>query len=378
VNVYSSLPAQGINRGQTSAVVMGARLALQESGGQAGGVSVNYIPLSNAQKPGFADERTSAENARRAASDPNAVAYLGEFFSNSTAVSLPILNRAGILQVSPSNTYQGLTVGGPGTRTREPERYFPTGRRTYGRVVPNNVVQAAALATLMKASRCRSTFLISDDTTYGAGIVANARRASRRLRLHVSGQAVADKNRRSYEDLARRIHAPCALYGGVTGSNAVQVFRSLGARKRHLRFFSGDGVAEEAFANPRKGGIPRDIARRTLLTVATLGESGFPPPGRQFFERFRAAYQTRIVDPYAAYGYEAMSVVLAAIDRAAPQSTDRGAVVDAFFQTRDRASVLGTYSIDANGDTTLRDYGVYRISRGLLTFSRRIIARGLP
>ena len=29
------------------------------------------------------------------------------------------------------------------------------------------------------------------------------------------------------------------------------------------------------------------------------------------------------------------------------------------FQTKGRESVLGTYDIDENGDTTLTDYGIY-------------------
>jgi branched-chain amino acid transport system substrate-binding protein len=43
-------------------------------------------------------------------------------------------------------------------------------------------------------------------------------------------------------------------------------------------------------------------------------------------------------------------------------------VLHAIFATRDRHSALGTYSIDANGDTTLDQYGVYHISRGRLLF----------
>ena len=39
-----------------------------------------------------------------------------------------------------------------------------------------------------------------------------------------------------------------------------------------------------------------------------------------------------------------------------------------------RQSVLGTYSIDENGDTTLTDYGLYTIKNGLPTFEKVIKA----
>jgi len=380
VNVYSSLPHHGFNRGQTTAIERGARMALADAGGGAGGQPINYVALddSTVRNSDTADDAKTLANAQRVAGDPDAIAYLGELLSGRTAVSLPVLNRAGILQVSPANEYIGLTVGGWGTEPGEPGRYYPTGRRTYGRVVPNDVVQGAALATLMKDSGCRSAFLVSDGSTYGTGIVYRARAAARRLGLRVSGIAISGVGRRAVLRLAGRVHGPCVLFGGVTGSDAVNIFRVLGASQSRARFFAGDGVLEEAFTNPRAGGIPASVARRTRLTTATLYWNGLPPSGRALFTRFRAAFGLPASDPYAAYGYEAMSVVLDAIRRSAPAGSTRQAVIDAFFATRDRSSVIGTYSIDAQGDTTLRDYGVYRIAAGLARFDRKIVARGLP
>jgi branched-chain amino acid transport system substrate-binding protein len=62
-----------------------------------------------------------------------------------------------------------------------------------------------------------------------------------------------------------------------------------------------------------------------------------------------------------------MKVVLAAIEAG---GGDRAATIDAFFGTRERDSALGRYSIDANGDTTLSTYGVYRIEKRRLVFDR--------
>ena len=45
-------------------------------------------------------------------------------------------------------------------------------------------------------------------------------------------------------------------------------------------------------------------------------------------------------------------------------------------KTKGRNSVLGTYDIDENGDTTLTDYGLYTIEDGKLTFSKVIKAQG--
>ena len=70
-----------------------------------------------------------------------------------------------------------------------------------------------------------------------------------------------------------------------------------------------------------------------------------------------------------------MSVVLDAIKRAGDKGNDRQAVIDAFFETKDRESVLGTYSIDENGDTTLSDYGGNTVKDGKLSFDKVIKAQ---
>jgi branched-chain amino acid transport system substrate-binding protein len=51
-------------------------------------------------------------------------------------------------------------------------------------------------------------------------------------------------------------------------------------------------------------------------------------------------------------------------------------MIEALFNTKGRESVLGTYDIDENGDTTLTDYGVYTIKGGELQFDQTIQAEG--
>ena len=63
------------------------------------------------------------------------------------------------------------------------------------------------------------------------------------------------------------------------------------------------------------------------------------------------------------------------IRRGGERGDTREAVLEQLLATRDRESVIGTYSIDENGDTTLTDYGAYRIDDGRLTFDRIIRAR---
>ena len=158
------------------------------------------------------------------------------------------------------------------------------------------------------------------------------------------------------------------VYAGITRNGAARLWRAVHRRNPRLALFGVEGVAEPAFTRR----LSRGAARRTLLTTPLLDPAAYPPAAQAFYAAFRARYG-REPEPYALQGYEAMSVTLDAIRAAGPQGNDRASVIAAFRATHDRDSVLGRYSIDANGDTTLSTYGVLRVGRrGRLAYDRTI------
>jgi branched-chain amino acid transport system substrate-binding protein len=152
----------------------------------------------------------------------------------------------------------------------------------------------------------------------------------------------------------------------------VQIYKDFAAALPDAKLYGPDGVAESGFSDPKEGGIPASIESRIKVTVATLSPDEYPPEGQQFFSDFEKKYNEKNPDPYSIYGYEAMRLALDAIERSGSGSKED--VLKAIFETKDRASVLGTYSIDENGDTSLTDYGVYSIKDGQLTFDKTIKA----
>src|SRR4051794_22495935 len=166
--IYSSLPLSGAAAGQARAVNDGARQALQEAGGMAGGQAISFVTLNDASKrAGSWVPELVARNARRVAQDEAALAVIGPFNSGAAAVMIPITNEAGVPVVSPSNTAIGLTRGGVGTHPGEPDKYYPTGMRTYFRIMPNDAVQADALATAMRDAGCKRVGAVDDREVYG-------------------------------------------------------------------------------------------------------------------------------------------------------------------------------------------------------------------
>jgi branched-chain amino acid transport system substrate-binding protein len=375
LTIYSSFPLQGASRPIGTAFVEGIELAVQQAGGEAAGMEVNYVSLddSTAQAGSWTPEAESA-NARRAVQDETAVAYIGTFNSGAAAVSIPILNEAGMLMLSPGNTAVGLTSDEAGAEEGEPEKYYPTGERNYARIVPKDTVQGAALATTMEEDGCTTLGILHDKEVYGAGLASNVEGSASEGGLDVAVNTGIDPRAPNYRSVAAELNGAgvdCFLFSGITANGAVQLFKDVGAALPDAQLYGPDGVAEATFTDPEEGGIPADIADRTKVTVATLAPEEYPPEGQRFFEDYEEEYGTDDPNPYAIYGYEATRLVLDALERV-EDPTDRAAVIEEIFATEDRKSVIGDYSIDESGDTTLTDYGVYVIEDGELTFDQAV------
>jgi branched-chain amino acid transport system substrate-binding protein len=380
LTVYSSLPLQGAQRLQTLAVVDGIKLALKQRGGKVGDFTFKYESLddSTAQAGTWTPEATSA-NARKAAQDESTIAYIGEFNSGASAISIPILNEVPIPQISPANTGVGLTSDEPGAAAGEPEKYYPTGVRHYLRVVPKDTIQGAALATLMKEDGCTKLAILNDKEVYGAGLSRNIEGSAKQQGIEVTGNEGIDPKAPNFRSQAAAIKsdgADCFVFSGVTPNGAVQLYKDIAAALPDAKLYGPDGVSNPEFYNPEEGGVPPDIGSRVKITVATLDPEQYPPEGQKFFRDFKKEYGVENPDVYSIYGYEAMSLVLDTCEQLGAECSDKQAMVDALHNVKNRKSVLGTYDIDENGDTTITDYGVYTVKGGELVFDQTIKAAG--
>jgi branched-chain amino acid transport system substrate-binding protein len=371
LTVYSSLPLQGASRPQSEDVINGEKLALKQKGNKCGDYPIKYVSLDDATAAaGKWEAGQTSANARKVAQDDNAIAYLGEFNSGASAISIPINNEAGILQVSPSNTALGLTKGGAGAEPGEPDKYYPSGERNYGRVVPIDTIQGAAQAQYMKDQGVTSVYILDDAEVYGKGVAKNTESAAEKLGLKIAGTDSWDGKASNYRALAAKIKgsgADAVFTGGIIDNNAPQLYKDLHAAMPDAKLFGPDGVATVDFTKE----IPADVQKETFLTAPTVSPEELPPAGQQFYKDYEAEYgepQDQI-DPYAVYGYETMAVVCDAI---AEGGDDRAAVIEAFMSTKGRESPLGTYDIDKDGDTTLSDYGGYKAQGGKLVFNKVI------
>jgi branched-chain amino acid transport system substrate-binding protein len=335
VTVYVSMPLRGPGAAEGRDVVRAARLALADANGRAGTLRVRAVYHDDTGGRGTRarwSQAVVAANARAAAEDSSAIAYLGDLDSGATRASLPVTNEARMLQVSPASSAIDLVQPFLGAGDQFPEEVQATGERTFGRVIPSDEAQAEAAAAWTRRLGARRVGTVSDGSEFGQTMVRAFRQS-----------LPAGRFTRSRLDLL--------YYGGEPGRMPASLIQSFGGT-----LMASDALLLSASNKP---GL--------LITSAAQDPSQLPPEGQRLFRAFRDRFGSA-PGRYAAYGYEAMAVVLDAIRRAGDQGDDRDAVVDAFFETRNRNSVLGTYSIDEVGNTTLDRLAGYRLGAGRPVF----------
>ncbi len=347
-------------------MVNGIKLALEQANNKAGQFDVNYQSLDDSTAAaGEWDPTQTGADARKAASDPNAVLYIGEFNSGASEVSMPILNQAGIAQMSPANTYVGLTQSVPGVSLPgEPDKYFPTGNRTYVRIVPNDIIQAAAGLQAMKEDGCKKVAVANDKEAYGTGLAALIEKEKGNYGVTVTSNTGIDPkapNFRSYASTIKGEGADCFYFAGIVSNGAVQLTKDVNAALPTAKIYGGDGVCTSSYTNAKDGGVPASIYPLIKCTVATQEVTAYPGGKNPFLNAYKKKYGDANPDPYAIYGYAAMTLGLETIAKLGDKGSDKQAVVDELFKTKGQPSVLGPIGFDSNGDTTLKAYGLYKV-----------------
>ena len=282
LTIYSVLPPGDVARD----VIDAEKLALEEARGRVGIYAVNYAAVL--LRPD--DDLQVANQARRAIRDPQAVAVIGDLDSETARLTIPLYDAAGVVHLSPGATYPGFVARG---EAGEPERWSPSGRRTFIPLSPSDDAQAVAIA-----EAARGRVAIETDAAPDARALADA----------VSARLGRD---RVTQDPAR---AGTIVYAGDDPET--------------LRALLDDAPADVRVLAPeqllRAGSTVRDRRLRYLLAA--------PPPTPGFAAAFERRYG-RAPGRFAQLGYDAAREVLAAIRTAGDGGANRRqAIADALLR----------------------------------------------
>ena len=299
LTVYTSVPdpARGVGRDMVDA----SKLAIAEAGGKVGDFGINFVAIDEGSLGAPDPPRVPAAAAEQAIRDAQVIAVVGAVRSDAAMTSLPLFNAAGVLLVSPGAGYPGFTEPvAPG----EPERWFPSGRATFARVIEDDVAQARAL---LDAANGDHVAIEAE-----AGKVADEQVEA--LREAAGARLV--------EDLRR---ADAVIYAGSDVRAARGVAESLTREAPWATLVFGDELT--------RAGLPSRLsraARRRAVFVTAAPEPGSTPELRTFEADFEEQFG-RPPDPYAALTWRATNGVLDALAAAGRRANLRRVVAERYL-----------------------------------------------
>jgi branched-chain amino acid transport system substrate-binding protein len=360
--LQGAIKDHGVQNAQSVKLILGQR------GWRAGKHTVGLQVCDEASaRTGLPDAHKCARLAKALARNRSVVGVIGPVSSTCALAMLAPLNRAAgapIPIISMSNTYLGLTRGGPGVAAGDPARHYPSGRRNYLRVVPADDTQGVATAVYAQRLGVRRPFALHDGSAYGSGLAAAFLTAAERLGMDAGQSFEWNPRARSYAGLAarlRRAGADAVFLGGIADNNGGKVIRDLrDGLGRRATILGGDGFNQPATIVEGAG----SRAEGVVVAIASVPDRMLPPAGRRFAAEFERRFGARPCC-YAVHTGEAARDLLDAIKGS---DGSRDAVLDRLFRTRVRDGLLGSFAFDRYGDTSLSTQALYRIERGKLRF----------
>jgi branched-chain amino acid transport system substrate-binding protein len=346
LTIYASLPS-GAATPENQDVLDAERLALRQTGSQIGNFSVRLAQL-NANK--------ASDNARTAIQDTSAIAYLGEIVPGASANSIGITNAQDVLQVSPTDTAEALTQASPAV-PNSPGLYYEATKsygRTFARVVPTTALEARALVSALQALHAKRLWVTDDGSDYGKTIALQVKDDVGASIALASSEAGAD----------------AVFYGGTAATSAASVFNRAITSTPTVKLLAPSALAQQSLVTALS-----PAARRALYVTAPGFYKDLPAAG----QKFQADFQTTFGHAPAAqaiFGYEAMASVLAVLRQAGSAANNRATVVRDYFALKNRQSVLGTYSINTTGDTSLDAFTASRVTAGRLVPFKALAGQG--
>jgi branched-chain amino acid transport system substrate-binding protein len=351
LKIVSDLPLQGSDRQQTAQMNNGIRLVLEQAGNMAGDYEIEFEAFDDTTAAkGAWDEAVCAANARQYAEDEAIVGVIGTYNSGCAAIEIPILNEASVAMISPANTAVGLTHEGVGSGEGEPDKYYPSGTRTYTRLVASDDLQGKTDAQFFKNDLgVTKVFILDDKEQYGKGVADAFEFFAEAEGIEVVGHEGWDKSASNYTALMNKIKGTGAdgiFLGGISTNNGGQLVKDkvavLGDNEQ-VKLMGSDGFVlttlfEEAGPENAEG---------MYGSAPVLNPDDLTGAGKAFIDAFKAKYPDEPVQVYTAYAAAGAQALLDAISRSDGSRED---VVAKLFETNIEDGIVGPIAFNENGD----------------------------
>jgi len=275
------------------------------------------------------------------------------------------------VQISPANTYPGLTKPWD---TGEPEIYRPSGEINYFRTNAADDAQGWAGAAWAQCLGYENVYILHDLQLYGQGLADAFEQRADEIGLAIAGREGVDSIDTDFQALLTNVRESGAdlVYGGFVidsgGPQVIQQMFDLGLFDDGTDFMGPDGLVNPALVDEIGGA---DVGSgQIVLTFPGLAPSQLTSEaGLRFLENFQEEYAYE-PSAWSTYAYQSMQVALYAIEQAG--EADRGAILEAVRNIDEFEGITGTFGFDENGDPTLTAMGGNIVEEGEIIFQGSI------
>lgn len=353
IKIGIDLPLSGADAADGIPTQNGAELAIDQANahGFADGKYTLQASVLDDAVQGVHDPAAGAQNVKTFIADSAVLAMIGPFNSNVAKSEIPLTNDAGLVQISPSNTNDGLTVGTDAKqlRTAHPDT------NSYFRVCTKDSRQGGALAQFAQRLGFKKVYVIDDNETYGKGLADNFVATFKSIGGTVLGRDHITANQQDFKALLTKVKATApdaVFYGGTTSTGGGLLRRQMAdVGMAATPYMGGDGISDTDEFVKEAG---PQMARNVYYSFAAPDVTKLPA-AQSFVKAYRARFHAD-VGAYSANAYAAAEIEIAAIAKAIKDENGgmptRADVLRNVAATSDFETPIGKVGFDSSGDTT--------------------------
>jgi branched-chain amino acid transport system substrate-binding protein len=290
--------------------------------------------------------------ATKLASDPTIVAAVGSNCSSEAKPGVPILWKAGIVTVSPSNTAPYLT---------EPKR--GPEYNGYLRTCHNDKIQGAVAAEFaFKKLGLKKAATIHDGSVYAEQLQAVFAETFKKLGGTITAQEAVAPTDTDMRPVLTKIATgkPEFIYYPIfiaAGGHITRQVKEVGGLE-NVKLMGADGIFSPDFYK---------AAGDTAIGMfhSSPDFSAFAAGYKDFLAKHQKKYGEKPLAPFHAHGYDAARIIFAAIEKVGKKAPDgtlyigRKALRDALYATKNFKGLTGNITCDQYGDCADPKIGVY-------------------
>jgi branched-chain amino acid transport system substrate-binding protein len=375
--IATDLPLQGSNKDASDSTNRAVQLYLDSIGNKVGNYTLKLQTYDDSTAAAAKwDQAQCQANAQKHVANKGEVAVIGTLNSGCAKIEVPVLNQAPdgpMLMVSLANTNVGLTRPWD---AGEPQKYYPTGKRNYARVVTTDDNQGLAGAIFAgQTLGVKKCYILNDNETYGQGVAKVFQDDAAKNGIQVLGNEAWDPKATNYTAVFQKIQAAgadCVYLAGIYDAGGAQIVRDkvavLGDNTK-VKMIAPDGFTgfPALLKQPQAQGMYLTFAGLSIDPLLSAGGGG-----AKFIDAYKQKFGAPPTSSYALYGVAAVQVILKAIEKS--DGTRKG-VNDAVFSGSGISipaseSVIGKDLVidPKTGDVNAKDISIEVVKNNKETF----------